>query len=137
MDDIFFLRCVFTNNRLGSVSRFSPDKTVEFKDCSIGGRRPKLFPPTKEFSEPSPVADFRLPKLIRAGTAAQFECQSKAASGEIAERLWDFGDGISQVTANPSHTFNRPGKYRVTLIVWDAAARGARAEKVVEVVPGK
>jgi len=35
------------------------------------------------------------------------------------------------------HTFDQPGKYRVTLIVWDAAGRGARAERTVEVLPAK
>jgi PKD repeat protein len=137
VDDISFLRCGFTNNGLGSVSGLSSDKTVEFRNCSVGTEGPNSFPPAKEFSEPPPVVDFRLPELVRAGTAAQFECQLKGASGEIVERLWDFGDGIPEVAANPSHTFDQPGKYRVTLIVWDAAGRGARTEKVVEVMPGK
>jgi hypothetical protein len=33
------------------------------------------------------------------------------------------------------HTFDRPGRYRVTLIVRDRAERGARAEKPIEVLP--
>jgi PKD repeat protein len=76
-------------------------------------------------------------QAIHAGEAAQFECASKAGAGEIVERLWDFNDGIPEVVANPRHTFDRPGKYRVTLIVWDAAGRGARSEKTIEVLPAK
>src|ERR1017187_5036138 len=72
------------------------------------------YPPTKAFSSPPPAADFRMPQVIRAGAAAQFECASKPASGEIVERLWDFNHGIAEVTANPQHTFEQPGKYRVT-----------------------
>jgi len=33
--------------------------------------------------------------------------------------------------------FDRPGEYRVTLIVWDSAGRGGRAEKMISVLPGK
>jgi hypothetical protein len=49
--------------------------------------------------------------------------------------LSDFNRDIPEVVANPRHTFERPGKYRVTLIVWDAAGRGARSEKTVAVLP--
>ena len=55
----------------------------------------------------------------------------------IDERLWDLGDGIPEVTAQPQHTFDRPGKFRVTLIVWDKSGRGGRAEKTIEVLPTK
>ena len=41
------------------------------------------------------------------------------------------------MTDKPKHTFGQPGKYRVTLIVWDKSGRGGRAEKVIQVLPGK
>ena len=75
----------------------------------------------------------RVPATIRAGEPAEFHCSSQAASGAIVERLWDFNDGLPETTANPKHTFAHPGRYRVTLVVWDAAGRGARAEKTIEV----
>ena len=78
------------------------------------------------------VADFRLPQSIRAGEPARFECILRGAS-DIAERLWDFGDSIPEVTAQSQHTFDQPGNYRVTLIVWDQSGRGGRAEKIVRV----
>jgi len=34
--------------------------------------------------------------------------------------------GIPEVTHAPKHTFEKPGKHRVTLIVWDAAGRGGQ-----------
>lgn len=76
-----------------------------------------------------------MPETIRAGTPARFECVSKAGAGEIVERLWDFNDGIAEVAPNPEHRFDRPGKYRVTLVVWDSAGRGARTEQTIEVRP--
>jgi PKD repeat protein len=78
-----------------------------------------------------------MPEAIRAGLPAQFDCTSKPGSGEIVERLWDFNHGMAEVGAHPQHTFDRAGKYRVTLIVWDAAGRGARAEKTIEVLASK
>jgi hypothetical protein len=47
------------------------------------------------------------------------------------------GDGIPEVTARPKHIFGQPGKYRVTLVVWDKSGRGGRAEKTIQVLPGK
>ena len=57
--------------------------------------------------------------------------------GEDRGALWDFGDGIPEVAAAPKHVFDRPGEYRVTLIVWDTAGRGGRNEKMIQVQPGK
>jgi len=34
--------------------------------------------------------------------------------------LWDFGDGNSAVNANPVHTYNKPGIYKVILVVTNA-----------------
>ena len=59
----------------------------------------------------------------------------KPAAGEIVERLWDFSDGIPETTSAPEHIFEWPGSYRVTLIVWDRAGRGGRAEKTIRVLP--
>lgn len=33
---------------------------------------------------------------------------------------WSFGDGVNSTQANPTHTFDRPGTYRVTLTVTDS-----------------
>jgi hypothetical protein len=130
VDAMTFLRCAFANNSQGPMTGLSADKTVEFKDCTG-----VALPPTKAFAGAPPVADFRMPSVIHAGVSASFECTSKPGAGEIVERLWDFNHGIAETAANPGHTFEQPGKYRITLIVWNTAGRGARAEKVVEVLP--
>lgn len=135
VDFISFLRCDFTNNRQGLVTGLSPAMTVEFTNCKTSGGETGVWPASKKFTASAPVATFRLPQVIRAGEAAQFECASKAGAGEIVERLWDFNHGIPEVVVNPRHTFERPGRYRVTLIVWDATGRGAPSEKTIEVLP--
>ncbi|MBN2270853.1 MAG: PKD domain-containing protein [Sedimentisphaerales bacterium] len=77
------------------------------------------------------------PCAVISSAPAQFECVSKPGTGDIVERLWDFNHGIAEVMANPRHTFERPGKYRVTLVVWDSAGSGGRIEKTIEVATGK
>ncbi len=132
VDSITFLRCIFRNNAQGSITGLSSDKIVEFNQC-VSEDKKGVFPPTKPFSSPVPEADFRMPKTLTVGVPAQFECVSKAGKGDIVERLWDFNHGIADVSSNPKHTFETAGKYRVTLVVWDSAGRGARAEKIIEV----
>jgi PKD repeat protein len=39
------------------------------------------------------------------------------STGDFAASLWDFGDGITSTTFNPSHTYRSSGMYTVTLKV--------------------
>ena len=39
--------------------------------------------------------------------------------GTIASYAWDFGDNASSSLANPSHTYDTPGSYPVSLTVTD------------------
>jgi PKD repeat protein len=39
-------------------------------------------------------------------------------SAQIDTWTWDFGDGHGASTANPSHLFQTPGNYLVTLTVY-------------------
>jgi parallel beta-helix repeat protein len=135
VDRLTFRRCTFSNNRQGAFTGLSPEKTVGFKDNTMADT--ETLPSTRAFTTPQPTADFRLPEHLQADKAGQFECISKPGTGEITERLWDFGEGIPETEASPRHTFNQPGRYRVTLVVWDAGGRGARMEKTIEVLPGQ
>lgn len=137
VDHVSFLRCEFKINNQGAVTGVSPDMTVGFSQCRVAGDNALQLPLAKAFTGQAPAADFSKPEMVRAGVAARFECRSSPGIGRIAERIWDFGHGIPEITANPVHTYERPGKYRVTLIVWDAGGRGARVEKTIEVMADK
>ena len=50
--------------------------------------------------------------------------------------FWDVGDGIPLTGDEVKHTYTRPGEYTVTLIVWDEAGRGGRAEKTLRIAGG-
>ncbi|KGK28911.1 PKD domain-containing protein [Cellulophaga sp. E6(2014)] len=56
-----------------------------------------------------------------ASLAVQFtgDTSSDPDTGDVLTYAWDFGDGTTATTANPSHTFTTAGAYNVTLTVTD------------------
>lgn len=133
VDGIYLLGCRLADNALGPVVGQQKLKTFEAVDTTVAGPKAETLGTSPRSEHVWPQADFRAPQRIVAGESARFACSSKPGGGSIVERLWDFNDGIPQTTAEPSHVFAKPGKYRVTLVVWDSAGRGARCEKTVEV----
>jgi hypothetical protein len=135
VDRMTFLRCAITNNALAAVTRPSQYAALEFRDCMVDGNWSNQLPDAKPFQAAAPVAEFRFPATIHVGQPVSFQCVSQTTASQISERLWDFGDGIPEVKPVPQHTFEKPGKYRVTLIVWGSAGRGGRAERTIQVLP--
>ncbi|MBA6316588.1 PKD domain-containing protein [Cellulophaga baltica] len=56
-----------------------------------------------------------------ASLAVQFtgDTSTDPDTGDVLTYAWDFGDGTTATTANPSHTFTTAGTYNVTLTVTD------------------
>jgi len=69
--------------------------------------------------EPAPVAEFTAtPTSGPVPFQVQFIDQS---TGEITSWLWDFGDGGTSTTRNPSHTYTSAGYFTVSLTVTSPA----------------
>ena len=51
--------------------------------------------------------------------ACSFTDQSSDSDGSIASHAWNFGDGVTSTSANPSHTFAVAGTYTISLTVTD------------------
>ncbi len=68
-----------------------------------------------------PIARFDFsPAKPKAGEAVTFNAsKSFDPDGEIVRYEWDFGDGSSGVGRVVNHTFEKPGRYEVTLKVYD------------------
>lgn len=81
----------------------------ELKPAFITVAAPTPAPP------PAPVADFSGDVLKgKAPLTVNFQNRS---SGEISTSAWDFGDGSASSVTDPTHTYNNPGVYPVTLTV--------------------
>jgi PKD repeat protein len=64
---------------------------------------------------PAPVAAFSANPT--SGTAPLPVTFIDSSSGSIISRSWSFGDGTSSSAQNPTHTYNNPGIYSVSLTV--------------------
>ena len=65
-----------------------------------------------------------------------FTDTSVAGTSPINFWYWDFDDGFSDVTQNPSHTFTVPGTYAVQLSVGDSAGGFDTSAPIVVTVSG-
>ena len=50
---------------------------------------------------------------------AAFSDASSDPDGDIVDRAWDFGDGAGSSASDPTHTYDGPGTYAVSLTVTD------------------
>lgn len=67
------------------------------------------------------------------GAATQFTNTSTTnPSGQTMTYLWDFGDGQTSSSQNPSHTFAQPGTHQVTLTV--STGNGACTDQITNTI---
>jgi PKD repeat protein len=67
-----------------------------------------------------PTAEANGPYTGYAGNSISFSSAGSTDSdGTIASYLWNFGDGTTSTSANPSHTYSAAGNYNATLTVTD------------------
>ncbi len=73
-----------------------------------------------DFEGEPPVADFSVPSNASTNQTIVFDASgSFDEDGVIISYLWDFGDGENGSGITPSHVYENPGKYIVTLVVMD------------------
>ncbi|MFY9310958.1 MAG: PKD domain-containing protein, partial [Bacteroidia bacterium] len=73
------------------------------------------------FVRPKPVANFGSSKVCN-GTATIFSDSSTTSAGSINAWGWDFADGGTNITQNPSHLYANAGIHNVTLIAQNTFA---------------
>lgn len=64
----------------------------------------------------APRADFAVDCTL---LVCSFQDRSEDPDGEVESWDWDFGDGDASSARNPSHTYDEPGSYTITLEVTD------------------
>jgi hypothetical protein len=130
LDGFSFQRCAVRGNRGPAMICLRDYSALEWAECLVADNKNNAIRPPKPFPLPAPVAAFELPGAARVGTTVRF-----ASAGQPAAVLWDFGDDAPVSEPDTTHSYTRPGAYRVTLIVWDEHGRGAKAEKILRVTP--
>lgn len=83
---------------------------------------------------PAPTINF-VSTLECAGAATQFTDSSTITAGAIATWNWQFGDGDSSLTNNPSHVYSTGGTYNATLTAISDSGCAASATLTVTVKP--
>lgn len=59
-----------------------------------------------------------------------------AAAGDLIHH-WKFGDGTTSDRSNPTHIYQRPGQYNVTLTVTDADGLSSSTGLPISVLPSR
>ncbi|MBS3815959.1 MAG: S8 family serine peptidase [Candidatus Thermoplasmatota archaeon] len=117
-------------NPLENVLRLSPQSgeyTIEVIGNNVPeGPQPYALSLTGGFSSSggggntAPVADFSYsPTDPGTGETVQFTDQSSDSDGSISSHSWDFGDGSTSSSSDPSHNYSSSGTYTVQLTVTD------------------
>ena len=83
-----------------------------------------------------PTASFAAPAAGRVGEPVQFRCEAAAGDDDTDHVLWDFGAGIPATELNPAYRYEKPGAYRVSLVVWDKTGRAGRPTEALIRITG-
>lgn len=77
----------------------------------------------------SPVSNFSANPLSGCAPLTVNFTDLSSADTLITNRLWNFGDGGSDVTQNPTHIYNNSGTFQVSLSITDA--HGCSSQKII------
>ncbi|PTB96956.1 hypothetical protein C9994_05110 [Marivirga lumbricoides] len=90
---------------------------VEITD-NVNSFCPTIYSDTLEVAFlAAPAANFSLPASACIASAVSFTNQSTVADESLARYSWNFGDGKTSSSQNPTHTYSAAGTFEVTLEV--------------------
>lgn len=90
----------------------------------------------RETPGPPPLADFtRDEEEVDAGEEVRFTDRSTDPNDTVVRRQWYFGDGNTTTGEAPTHAYEEPGEYDVSLVVTDAEGNRNFTATTVEVAP--
>lgn len=108
-----------TNDEIATETK---TETVPSKEQNSEGQKKQVLvtsndAPVKSTNEHSTSTE-STERSIRTGcTGLTIDFEASQEYGRDAKYLWNFGDGFFSNEANPSHTFNKPGTFDVSLSV--------------------
>lgn len=119
-----------TPGKVVSPGSGSPNRLLYNGFISAGTTPTPTPTPTPPPGNAAPAASFT---QSCSGLTCTFTDTSTDSDGTIASRSWNFGDGGTSTTANPSHTFPAAGTYTVALTVTDDDGATGNTSKAVTV----
>ena len=124
------------SRRYGAAGTYTVKLTVT-DNVGMSGSTSKPITVTAGLGQ-LPTADFTYaPQNPTTDDTVQFTDLSTSPAGKIVSWLWDFGDGQTATTQNPTHQYANPGTFSVKLTVTDSRGAGASASvsKAITVAP--
>jgi PKD repeat protein len=119
-----------SGNGLVSIGMMDGSGDVAVYSSREGANAPELCVEFQDGPLPLPAAEFTAAPL---SGAAPLQVEfTDGSSGIPSTWAWDFGDGGSSTEQNPSHTYNTPGVYTVSLTVSNST--GADVETKVDYI---
>jgi hypothetical protein len=132
LEQLSFINNLISQNGFAAVTG-NAGANLEWTNNTVTGNGRDEPLTSRGFAHRRPTADFMSSDNPTAGQPVIFGNRSAAAEGSIKHVLWDFGEGVPATLPEGVHTYDRPGTYRVTLIVWDDQGRGAIKEREVTI----
>lgn len=83
--------------------------------------------------ETPPSISLVVDEAVELGDSIAFDASGSTDDVEIDRFEWDFGDGATETGEEPTHTYDEPGRYVVTLSVIDTSGNEATARVEVTV----
>ncbi len=91
-----------------------------------------IKPPTDPCLNNNPaILQFEVPST---GTTADILRFAAKGTGTGLEYEWDFGDGLSDQSVNPVHSYTKPGKYTVKLTIKNQCSEATQS-KSIQITP--
>ncbi len=137
IDKISFINNTITHNGLETIDYYPPSAGhLEWSGNTVFGNGTDIQLTSRGFGNQKPTANFAAPVSIQLGQTASFTNTSTDADGTVSHYLWDFGEGIPATAVNPTHLYQKPGTYRVTLMATDNEGRSSIKEQLIQVYEG-
>jgi|GEM_PF-1807669 len=135
-DRLSFVNNTITGNGGPSIDQYpSAAADLEWSNNTVSGNGTDTQLTSRGFSDAKPTANFTAPLSVQLGQSVTFT-NTSSDNGTIVENLWDLGEGVPVTTASPTYTYQNPGTYRVTLVVWDNTGRANIKEQTINVFTG-
>ncbi|MFD0672790.1 fibronectin type III domain-containing protein [Cohnella sp. GCM10027633] len=135
-DRLSFINNTITGNAGPSIDQYpSSAADLEWSGNTVSGNGTNTQLTSRGFSDPKPVANFTSPLSVQLGQPITFT-NTSTDNGTIVENLWDLGAGPPVTATSPTYTYQTPGNYRVTLVVWDNGGRASLKEQTINVYAG-